>query len=150
MYLAIDNTAAERRADTPLGGLNSFQHVDRHPVAERLAHHPRLGNQSGGCASSRKWDRQKDKSGGGHDKEGEANPQEEQKMWRGARERHMRICEERRDEEGGALRRHRRWGRLVAQPTRQWRRDSHGEGLKRKQHRGVLRRHSVLLLITID
>jgi len=37
-------------------------------------------------------------------------------------------------------------GCLVAQPTRQRRRDSHGESQKRKQHPGVLRRHSVLLL----
>jgi hypothetical protein len=43
-------------------------------------------------------------------------------------------------------RRHCRGGCLVAQPTRQRRRDSHGEGLKRKQHPGVLRRHIVLLL----
>ena len=148
MYLAADNTAVatataerrRRRADS----LSSFSIatalLSDWPATRVSATRAEAVPPLAGGTDKRI------KCGVGHDEKGEANPHEEQKMWRGARERHVRICEERRGEEGGAPRRHRRGGRLVAQPTRQRRRDSHSESLKPEQNPGVLRRHSVLLL----
>ena len=153
MYLAVDNTAVatataerRRRADTPLGRLEQ--------LLSTLTATALLSDWPTTRASATRAEAVPLLAGGtdkrirvalGMIKKAKPTPMRNRRCGEGLE---SATCEYAKSDAARrpAPRRHCRGGCLVAQPTRQRLRDSHGEGLKRKQHPGVLRRHIVLLL----